>query len=286
MQLAVALFGGLVVAFGTVAGLEIFHDGVRSPEEVEERFGTPLLGVVPRLAGGGAAEALSQRDSQISEAYQTVRASVELSTEGGAPKTMLVTSCREGEGKTTTALAMARDAAAAGAKVILIDADMRRPSVHRVLNISKTPGLSNLLTQSLSADAVICETDTPGLFVMPAGPKPPSPAELLSGAAFRALLTYLKEHYDQVIIDSPPVLGLADAPRLSAAVDGTVIVMEANRSHRGAIEAAVRRLTAARAHIIGAILVKFDPKKADAGSYMLEYYSYSEDESEGSRAAA
>jgi Mrp family chromosome partitioning ATPase len=108
----------------------------------------------------------------------------------------------------------------------------------------------------------------------------------LSGAAFRALLTYLKEHYDQVIIDSPPVLGLADAPRLSAAVDGTVIVMEANRSHRGAIEAAVRRLTAARAHIIGAILVKFDPKKADSGSYMLEYYSYAEDESEGSRAAA
>ena len=109
---------------------------------------------------------------------------------------------------------MARDAAAAGAKVILIDADMRRPSVHTVLNIPKTPGLSNLLTQSLSADFVIRETDMPGLFVMPAVPKPPSPAELLSGAGFRALLTYLKEHYDQVIIDSPPVLGLADAPRL------------------------------------------------------------------------
>lgn len=287
LNMAIALFGGLIIAFGTVAALEIFRDGVRSPDEVEARFGTPLLGVVPRLAGGGAANALGQPDSQISEAYQTVRASVELSTEGGAPRTMLVTSCREGEGKTTTALAMARDAAAAGSRVILIDADMRRPSVHTVLGIPKTPGLSNLLTQSLSADAVIRETDTPGLWVMPSGPKPPSPAELLSGAGFRALLTYLKDHYDQVIIDSPPVLGLADAPRLSAAVDGVMIVIEANRSQRGAIDAALRRLTAARARIIGAVLVKFDPKKADAGtSYMLDYYSYGDHESDGSLAAA
>jgi capsular exopolysaccharide synthesis family protein len=285
LNMSLALFGGLIIAFGAVAALEVFHDGVRGPDEVETRFGTPLLGVVPRLIGSGASDALDQPDSQISEAYQTVRASVELSTEGGAPRTMLITSCREGEGKTTTAIAMARDAAAAGAKVILIDADMRRPSVHTVLNIPKTPGLSNLLTQSLSADSVIRETDTPGLFVMPAGPKPPSPAELLSGAGFRALLTYLKEHYDQVIIDSPPVLGLADAPRLSAAVDGTMIVIEANRSQRGAIDAAIRRLTAARARIIGAVLVKFDPKKADVGAnYMLGYYAYGEDE-DGSLAA-
>ena len=285
LNMSLALFGGLIIAFGAVAALEVFHDGVRGPDEVETRFGTPLLGVVPRLVGGGASDALDQPGSQISEAYQTVRASVELSTEGGAPRTMLITSCREGEGKTTTAIAMARDAAAAGAKVILIDADMRRPSVHTVLNIPKTPGLSNLLTQSLSADSVIRETDMPGLFVMPAGPKPPSPAELLSGAGFRALLTYLKEHYDQVIIDSPPVLGLADAPRLSAAVDGTMIVIEANRSQRGAIDAALRRLTAARARIIGAVLVKFDPKKADVGAnYMLGYYAYGEDE-DGSLAA-
>jgi Mrp family chromosome partitioning ATPase len=110
---------------------------------------------------------------------------------------------------------------------------------------------------------------------MPAGPKPPSPAELLGGPSFRSLLTYLKDHFDQIIIDSPPVLGLADAPRLASIADGTIMVMEANRSHRGAIAAAMRRLTGARAKIIGAILVKFDPKKADAGAgYMLDYYSY------------
>jgi Mrp family chromosome partitioning ATPase len=132
-----------------------------------------------------------------------------------------------------------------------------------------------MLTQQLPASSVIHETETPGLSVMPAGPKPPSPAELLGGAGFRALLTYLKDEYDQIIIDSPPVLGLADVPRLASIVDGTVVIMEANRSHRGAIAAAMRRLAGARARIIGAVLVKFDPKKASSdASYMLDYYSY------------
>nr|AUN37789.1 tyrosine-protein kinase EpsD [uncultured bacterium] len=136
-----------------------------------------------------------------------------------------------------------------------------------------------MLTQQLPASAVIHKTDTDGLFVMPAGPKPPSPAELLGGAGFRALLTYLKDEYDQIIIDSPPVLGLADAPRLASIVDGTLMVMEANRSHRGAITASMRRLAAARANIIGAVLVKFDPKKADpTASYMLNYYSYGDND--------
>lgn len=275
VNISLSLIAGLILALGIVAALETFRDGVRAPDEVEQRFGVPLLGVIPRLRNGTAAAELADRSSNISEAYQSVRASVELSSENGTPRSILVTSSREGEGKSTTALAMARDAAAAGRKVLLIDADMRRPSVHKLLGIRKTPGLSNMLTQQLAISAVIHRTQTEGLFVMPAGPKPPSPAELLGGAGFRSLMAYLKDEYDQIIIDSPPVLGLADVPRLASIVDGTLIVMEANRSHRGAIAAAMRRLTAARARIIGAVLVKFDPKKADAASsYMLDYYSY------------
>jgi succinoglycan biosynthesis transport protein ExoP len=266
----------LVIALGTVAALETFHDGVRGPDEVEQRFGAPLLGVIPRLKGPAHA-ALVDRSSPISEAYQTVRASLELSSESGSPQALLITSSREGEGKSTTALAMARDAASAGRKVLLIDADMRRPSIHTLVKVQRTPGLSNMLTQQLPASSVIYPTEMEGLFVMPAGPKPPSPADLLGGAGFRALLTYLKQEFDQIIIDSPPVLGLADAPRLASIADGTLMVMEANRSHRGAITAAMRRLTAARAKIVGAVLLKFDPKKADAGTtYMLDYYSYGE----------
>lgn len=279
VNLALAAVLGLAVAFGAVTARELFHDGIRSPDEVEQRFGIPLLGAVPRLTRDAIAKnALGTPNSQIAEAYQTVRASVELSTEGGMPRTIMVTSCREGEGKSTTALAMARDAAAAGRKVLLVDADMRCPSLHTLLNIPRSSGLSSVLTQQqLSVQGAIHDTDVPGLFVMPAGPKPPRPAQLLSGAGFRALMTYLREQYDQVIIDSPPVLGLADAPRIAAAVEGTIMVVEANRSQRGAITAAVRRLTAARANIIGSVVTKFEPKKADVGSpYMLDYYSYGE----------
>jgi capsular exopolysaccharide synthesis family protein len=275
LNIILSLLAGIVAALAAVAAVETFHDGVRHPDEVEQRFGLALLGVIPRLKGAGAQAQLVDRSSDISEAYQTVRASVELSSEKGTPRTLLITSSREGEGKSTTALAMARDAAAAGRKVLLIDADMRRPSLHSLLKVQRAPGLSNMLTQQLPASSVIHATDTERLSVMPAGPKPPSPAELLGGPSFRSLLTYLKDHFDQIIIDSPPVLGLADAPRLASIADGTIMVMEANRSHRGAIAAAMRRLTGARAKIIGAILVKFDPKKADAGAgYMLDYYSY------------
>lgn len=276
LNLALALLGGLIVASLAVAAIEMFHDGVRAPDEVEQMFGIPALGVVPRLPAGAAVTShLDDAGSQVSEAYETVRSSVQLSTEGGTPRTLLITSSRSGEGKSTTALAMARALAGAGQRVLLLDADVRAPSMHSLLNVPREPGLSNVLAQQLAAGAVIRETDIPGLSVMPAGPRPPSPALLLSGAGFRTLLGSLRDQYDHVIIDSPPVLGLADAPSIASVADGTMMVIEANRSRRGAINGALRRLAAARANIIGSVFVKFDPKKADSGAaYSLEYYSY------------
>lgn len=281
-NLTLALLFGIFVAAGVVAVRERFQDGVRAPDEVEGRFGIPLLGHVPRVSSGEAATAkLANPGSLISEAYQAIRTAVEFSTEAGTPKTMLITSSRPAEGKSTTALVMARDAARAGRKVLLIDADMRRPSLHALLDVPPDPGLSTFLTQQTTAEAVIHETDMPGLSFIPAGPKPPNPAELVSGTAIRTLLNYLSERYDQIIIDSPPVLGLADAPRLASIVDATMLVIEANRSQRGAIDGAIRRLNAARAHLIGAVLVKFDVAKADFGSgYLLDYYGYGYGESE------
>lgn len=282
LTLVLAALIGLVIAMVVVAAFEIFRDGVRTPDEVEQRFGIPLLGHTPLLPNGEASSALlHDPTSQVSEAYQAIRTSVELSTEQGTPKTMMITSSRAGEGKSTTALAMARDAAVGGRKVLLIDGDMRRPSLHKLLNTNKEPGLSTFLTQQISADSIIVETDTPGLSFMPAGPKPPNPAELISGGAIRALLNYLSDSYDQIIIDTPPVLGLADAPRMSSVVDATLFVIEANRSQRGAIEGALRRLAAARANIIGAALVKFDARKADLGfAYLDDYYGYNSEDDE------
>lgn len=281
VNMALALLLGLVVAGAAVAALELFRDGIRSPEEVETRFGLALLGAIPRLdKKTNVLDALADGRSGLSEAYQTVRASVELSKQGGVPRTLAITSCREGEGKTTTAMAMARDAAASGRRVLLIDADMRRPSLHGHFGLANTTGLSSFLAQDqLVVGAAIFETGYENLSLMPSGPRPPRPAELLAGSAFRALLTYLRDRYDQIIVDCPPVLGLADTARIAAVVEGTILVIEANRSQRGAITAAARRLIAAQANVIGAILTKFDLKTADVGSaYMLEYYDYGRDQ--------
>ncbi len=274
--LTLSLLLGMFVAAGVIIVRELFQDGVRAPDEVEDRFGVPLLGHVPRIANqANTAIEMANPGSQLSEAYQSVQASVELSTEGGTPKTLLITSSRPGEGKSTTAVCMARDAARAGRTVLLIDADLRRPSLHKHFNLAKTPGLCNFLTRPMPVESAIHKTDIPGLMLMPAGPKPPSPAELLSGPAMRTMLGYLSKQYDQIIIDSPPTLGLADAPRLASVVDATLLVIEANRSQRGAIEGAIRQLGAARARLIGAVLVKFDIAKADFGSgYLLDYYGY------------
>jgi len=281
VNLSIAALLGALIAFLVVAALEIFYDGIRTPEEVEARFGVPLLGHTPMLhsARDTVAE-LTDPESPVAEAYQTVRASLELSSEAGTPKTLLVTSSRAGEGKSTTALAMARDAALSGRSVLLIDADMRRPSLHKLLGTSKEPGLSNFLTQQLSAESIVQQTDIPGLSFVASGPKPPNPAELVSGGAIRTLLTYLGSKYDQIIIDSPPVLGLADAPRLASIVDATVLVIEANTAPRGTVQNALKRLAAAKADIVGAVLSKFDWRKADPGTaYGAEqYYSYGADE--------
>jgi capsular exopolysaccharide synthesis family protein len=278
VNLTLAAILGVLLAAGAVAAKEIFRDGVRDPDEVEQRFGVPLLGHVPLISGDSkASDEIRRPDSNVSEAYQAVRAAIELSSDAGYPRTLLVTSSRAGEGKSTTALAMAREVAASGRKVLLIDADMRRPTLHDEIGVSREPGLSNFLTQQLAIEAVISETDTPGLSFIPAGARPPSPAELVGGNGIRAMLSFLREEYDQIIIDSPPVLGLADAPRLSSLVDGTMLIIEANRSQVGAIDNAVRRLKAARANLIGAVLVKFDARKADFGSnYLLDYYDYSD----------
>ena len=281
VNIALALLLGLIAAGAAVAALEVFSDGIRSPDEVETRFGLALLGAVPRLAKNtNVNEALADGRSGLSEAYQTVRASVELSKQGGMPRTLAITSCREAEGKTTTAMAMARDAAASGRKILLIDADMRRPSLHEQFGLRNTTGLSSFLSQDqLVLSAAIFETPFKNLSLMPAGPRPPRPAALLAGSFFCSLLTFLREEYDQIIVDCPPVLGLADTARIAGAVEGTILVIEANRSQRGAISAAARRLFVAQANIIGSVLTKFDPKMADVGSaYMLEYYDYGKDE--------
>jgi capsular exopolysaccharide synthesis family protein len=286
LNMSLAGMGGLALALLVVFAREKFDDVIRGPDDVDSKLGLPILGVVPLLKSGLTPQkALMNPRSAISEAHYALRSSLELSTGEGVPTSLLLTSTRQSEGKSTTSYAVARDFAASGRRVLLVDADLRKPSLHRLLGLANGLGLSNLLARQKPMEEVIQVTDMPGLDFLASGPLPPNPAHLLGSASLGQILATLSERYDLVVIDGPPILGLADAPRLSAAAEGTIFVVEANDAHFGSAKGALKRLLDSRANVIGAVLTKFDAKKigygSDYGYYSYEYYS-EEVENQGS----
>ena len=272
---------GLIFGLGLAALLvflrDQFDDAIRVPEDIEGKLGMSLLGVVPKSIDDAPDQALLDPKSPISEAYNSLRGSLLYSTTHGLPQIMLVTSAQAAEGKTTTSLAIASGFARMGRRVLLIDADMRRPSLQSRLNMPNERGLSNLLTSSDLLEQNTLPSAQANLTLLPAGPIPPSPTELLSTARMEDILQAAARQFEVVVIDSPPILGLADAPLLSALVDGVIIVVEADRGRRGALKSALRRLRAMRPVLLGAVLTKFDPlKSANRHSeyYGHQYYQY------------
>lgn len=277
LNMAVALllgaFGGVLLAFV----FEHLDDTLKSPEDLEKQLGLSVLGVIPLLkAPETPAKALEDPRSAFSEAYRSVRTALQFSTETGVPRCLLVTSAGPSEGKSTTALTLAKNFAQLGKRVLIVDADLRNPSLHRALGKPNDSGLSNYLAGAAKATEVILATDTPLLMYMPTGPLPPNPAELLMGPKMLSLLSIAAEKFDQVIIDGPPVMGLADAPILANLATGTLVVIEAGETRIGLARNALKRLYAARAHVIGALLTKFSARHAGYGYGYggYNYYSY------------
>ena len=242
------------------------------PEDVEGKLGMSLLGVVPKSADDAPDQALLDPKSPISEAYNSLRGSLLYSTPQGLPQIILVTSAQAAEGKTTTSLAIASGFARMGRRVLLIDADMRRPSLQSQMNVSNERGLSTLLTSSDPLEHATLGSAQANLTLLPAGPIPPSPTELLSTARMEDILQTAARQFEVIVVDSPPILGLADAPLMSALVDGVIIVVEADRSRRGALKSALRRLRAMRPVLLGAVLTKCDPLKS--ANRHSEYYGH------------
>lgn len=270
--------GGLGLALMFVFVREKVDDVVRSPEDLERSGGVALLGTVPLSESGTSLEeALADQKSSISEAYSSIRTSLELASANGLPSSLFLTSSEPGEGKSTSALTIARAFAQIGKRTILIDADMRKPRLHRLLNVTNELGLSNVLARQKPITDVIKPSGTQNLDLVTCGPIPPNPAELFAGDAMREVLASFSGMYDLAVIDGPPVLGLADAPSIAAAAQATVFVAKANIARRGRVQMAVRRLLASRATILGTVLTSFDPKRAAYGShygYGYGYYSY------------
>ncbi|MEN1959473.1 polysaccharide biosynthesis tyrosine autokinase [Luteimonas sp. MJ246] len=274
LNLALGLMLGLMLGVLIAFVLEFLDDSLKGPEDVEQHLRLAVLGIIPHLRKQTVADAMADPRSAFAEAYRSVRTALQFSTDQGVPRVLLVTSASAAEGKSTTAQTLARNFAQLGKTVLLVEADLRNPSLHRALGVRSDTGLSSLLSGAATASQVIMDTDDERLKVILAGPLPPNPAELLTGSRLLSMLTVAAEKYDQVIIDGPPVLGIADAPILSNVAGGTLLVVQAGGTRIKTAQTALKRLTAARARVIGALITHYDAKVAGYGYDYASYYSY------------
>lgn len=273
INLLLSGLAGLLVVAVVVYALDQIDEGIRDPAQVPQLLQIPLIGSVPAVDTDPLTD-LNDAKSNLSEAYLTVRSSLAFASNHGVPRSLMVTSTRSGEGKSVTSLALATVLGRTGKKVLLVDADMRSPSVHEYIGIRNDVGLSNYLAGDDDWQAMIHDTSIRNLSAMSAGPQPPSAAELLSGDRMAQLVREMLDRFDHVLIDSPPMLGLADAPLLACAVEGSVFVTQAGGVPVRGVKEAVDRLRRSQTHIFGAIVTKLTARHSTL-SYGYGYgYGY------------
>ena len=283
LNVFLALIAGLGIAALVIIVREHLDDRIKSVEDLETKLNLKVLGITPLVEDGETPiEALQDPKSPLSEAVFSLRTALTFASPEGLPKRLLLTSTRQSEGKSSTAYGIARSVAEAGYKVLLLDCDLRRPSVHKVMSASNDQGLVDALVSEEGASAFIRKSDVSRLDYLSSGPLPTNPSDMLASHAFREMLDILSVQYDMVVLDAPPVMGLADSVILSG-IDrvSTIYIVEANESQRAAVRSALRRLTAGGAKVVGSVLTHFDFERArrmgvDGGtSYAYDYYEYS-----------
>ena len=282
LNLALGMIIGLLVGIGAAIAIDSLDTRFKIPDEVEAALGIPILGVIPKASREGYEEALADPRSGIAEAYRSLRTSIQFSTSRGTPKSIYVTSSKQGEGKSTTSLVLATKFTQLGSRVLLIDSDMRKPSMHRKMSVPNESGLSNFLIGNMKFSDLVQKTDNPALDVITAGPIPPNPAELLASSRTVDLLRIGGEEYDLIVFDGPPLLGLADSVIMNSLVDSTIIVVAANDCRKNVAIGALRRLQGGRNRVIGAVFTKYDATQSGYGygyGYGYgDYYAYGSDD--------
>ncbi|HLB91527.1 MAG TPA: polysaccharide biosynthesis tyrosine autokinase [Terriglobales bacterium] len=288
-NLAFALVLGVISGVGLAFVLENMDNTVRTPEQATALSALPSLGMIPhgskstnrgpagqRLALTASREVpelvtQARPQSQMAESYRALRTSLLLSNLGAPPKVIMVTSARPQEGKTTTSINTAIVLAQKGVRVLLIDADLRRPSVHKTLGMGPRSGLSNVLTGSATMQQTITVSPIlPNLFILPAGTPPPNPAELLASSNLRDLIAELRGMYDHIVIDTPPTLSVTDAVVLSPRADATILVIRSGQTTKQALRRARDILMQVNAHVAGVLLNAVDLTSPD----YYYYYEY------------
>jgi len=279
LNLGIAALAGLVFGIMLAFLFERLDDTFRDPDDIERILGLPVLGVVPMPEGelsespqALALASVSQPRSMFAEAYRSMRTALQFSTDTGAPQIVGISSSVPGEGKTTTAINLATAFAQTGANVLLIDADLRNPSLHKKLGVEGQAGLSNYLVGQMGPEAVTRAGPVPNLFLIPAGYLPPNPAELLGGARMLELLMTARQRFTHIIIDGPPILAIADSLVLGTMCDAMVVAVAAVSTQKGAARDALKRLRHVRANVIGGVLTKYDGQGRSYSYYSYYYY--------------
>lgn len=271
-----ALIVGAMLGLAIAWLLEYLDDTVKTPDDIQELVGLVTLGGVVKLEGDSADQRLVMRDtpkSPSAEAYRVLRTNLQFASVDKPLTTMLVTSSGPGEGKSTTASNLAVAIAQSGKRVILVDADLRRPSLHRMWRLPNNVGLSTaLLDKSGSPAAYLQQSDVTNLRIMTTGSIPPNPAELLNSTRMHEMIEILKSKADVVLFDTPPVLAVTDAPILAGQVDGTVLVVGAGETRREMLTQTLQRLKTVGIQPLGAVLNKMTERKS--GYYYYSYYHY------------
>jgi len=289
-NLSFALVLGVISGVGLAFLLESMDNSVRTPEQATALSALPSLGMIPlgsksgshgpagkRLALTAASKevvetvTLVRPQSQMAESYRALRTSLLLSNLGAPPKVIMVTSARPQEGKTTTSINTAIVLAQKGTRVLLMDADLRRPSIHKALGMGPRSGLSNVLTGNAAAQQTIVTSPIlPNLFIMPAGTPPPNPAELLASSNMRDVIAELRDLYDHIVIDTPPTLSVTDAVVLSPRADATILVIRSGQTTKQALRRSRDILMQVNAHVAGVLLNAVDLSSPD----YYYYYEY------------
>jgi polysaccharide biosynthesis transport protein len=270
---------GLGLGIGLALLFEHVDNTVKTPEDVKE-MGLSFLGMVPtvevRPGASGVVQPVTAKgpESAVAEAYRVLRTNLVFSSASGTGRVLVITSPNPGEGKTTTTANLAVALALNGSKVLVVDADLRRPTLHHHFRIGKTPGLSDLIVARAQASEAIQATRFKGLQVLPCGYAAPNPAELLGSANMREILQALRSCYDWVLVDTPPVLAMADTPVLCPLVDGVVLILAAEESPRPAVSRAVDQVMGVGGKVTGVVLNRVDLRRNSYyyGQYYGEYY--------------
>ena len=280
-NLLLGFLGGAIGAIGLAFFMEYLDHSLKSPDEIKNYLGIPFLGIIPAVRAAelqiGGASGSNGIPVEFAEAFRAVRTNVVFSVPEEDHKAVVVTSTGPGEGKSLVATNLSVALAQAGSRVLLVDGDMRKPRIHEVFGLQQSPGLANLIVGTAKGSDTVRKTSVPNLWVLPSGPHPPNPAELLGSRRFKEVIGSVVTHFDWVIVDSPPVMAVTDSSILANVVGAVVFVAHSEKTSRHAAREALEQLAGARCTILGGILNRVEVGRNPyyySHYYRREYRSY------------